>query len=337
MSKTLLELINIVKHFPIKNNFYIPYISPSKTFIQAVDDVTLNISEGETLAVVGESGCGKTTIARIIMKFIKPTKGIMKFNNMDVSKIKGKNLKELRSNIQMVFQDPDSSLDPKIKIIDSVKEPISELTNFSKSEIKQKVISSLKSVGLNDEFLYRYPNQLSGGQKQRVSIARAISLQPKLIILDEPTSALDVSVQAQILELLIDLQKKFNLSYIFITHNIAVAQYIADKIVVMYSGKIVEIGNVDQVMTNPRHPYTIALISSTPKPNPWKRRILKTEIIGEVPSAINPPSGCRFNNRCPYVEDICYSKIPKMIKTDENHLIACHFPEKTLNITKNLD
>ena len=331
MSKILLELINIVKHFPIKNNFYIPYISSSKTFIQAVDDVTLNISEGETLAVVGESGCGKTTIARIIMKFIKPTKGIIKFDNMDISKIKGKNLKELRSNIQMVFQDPDSSLDPRIKIIDSVKEPLSELTNFSKSEIKQKVISSLKSVGLNDEFLYRYPSQLSGGQKQRVSIARAISSQPKLIILDEPTSALDVSVQAQILELLIDLQKKFNLSYIFITHNIAVAQYIADKIVVMYSGKIVEIGNVNQVMTHPRHPYT------TPKPNPWKRKILKTEIIGEVPSAINPPSGCRFNNRCPYVEDICYSKIPKMIKTDKDHLIACHFPEKTLNITKNLD
>ena len=237
----------------------------------------------------------------------------------------------------MVFQDPDSSLDPRIKIIDSVKEPLSELTNLSKSEIKQKVISSLKSVGLNDEFLSRYPNQLSGGQKQRVSIARAISLQPKLIILDEPTSALDVTVQAQILELLIDLQKKFNLSYIFITHNIAVAQYIADKIVVMYSGKIVEVGTVNQVMTNPRHPYTIALISSTPKPNPWKRKILKTEIIGEVPSAINPPSGCRFNNRCSYVEDICYSKIPKMVKADNDHLIACHFPEKTLNITKNLD
>lgn len=229
----------------------------------------------------------------------------------------------------MVFQDPDSSLDPRLKVRDIIAEPCQGLLNVSKEEIDAMVLRSIKAVGLSPEHADRLPAHLSGGQKQRVAIARAISTQPKLVILDEPTSALDASVQAQILNLLLDLQKNYNLTYILITHNISVAEYMSDYLVVMYAGNVVEYGPSEVVISKPRHPYTISLIASAPIPNPWKRNLLNTEITGEVPSAINPPTGCKFHPRCPYVQAICSEKAPELREIQLGQFASCHFVEKT--------
>ena len=229
----------------------------------------------------------------------------------------------------MVFQDPDSSLDPRLKVRDSVAEPCKGLLGRDESQINSLVMSSLTAVGLTSEHADRIPSHLSGGQKQRVAIARAIAPQPKLVILDEPTSALDASVQAQILNLLLDLQKNFNLTYVIITHNISVAEYLSDMLVVMYAGNVVEYGPSAAVISKPRHPYTITLISSAPVPNPWKRNLLSTEIRGEVPTSINPPSGCKFHPRCPYAEKICSEQIPELREISPGQFVSCHFAEKT--------
>ena len=324
-SKKLIETSHLCKYFPIRGGFQIPFLTKQKRFIRAVDDVSLHILQGETLAVVGESGCGKTTLARTIMRLLEPTSGTIKFEGEDVTKLKGEKLRRLRRNMQIVFQDPESSLDPRYTISKSVAEPLEALTDLSKEEIKERVAKILRAVGLGEEFMNRVPKQLSGGQKQRVSIARAIVLNPKLVVLDEPTSALDASIQAQLLNLLLELQKKFNLSYMLITHNIAVAQYLGDRMVVMYCGKIVESGDIKKVIKEPLHPYTQALIASAPIPNPWERNLLKVEIRGEVPSAINPPPGCRFHPRCPYSMDICTKEHPELEEVKENHYVACWY------------
>jgi peptide/nickel transport system ATP-binding protein len=316
----LIETIHLSKYFPIAGGF----LSRHRKFVKAVDDVSLGILQGEVLAVVGESGCGKTTLARMIMHVLKPTSGVVRLEGQQVNDRKRDNARMFRRNVQAVFQDPESSLDPRYNVLDIVAEPLTSFNRIPQEEIKKRVAETLEAVGLGSEFMYRRPKQMSGGQKQRVSIARAIVLNPKLVVLDEPTSALDASVQAQLLGLFLQLQEKFNLSYLLITHNIAVAKYLADRIAVMYCGGIVECGGIKEVINEPLHPYTQTLISSTPTPNPWKRNLLEVEVAGEVPSAINPPTGCSFHPRCPHALQICSSKRPSLQEIANGHFAACH-------------
>lgn len=305
-----------------------PFSRSKQRFIRAVDGVSLSIQKGKTSAIVGESGCGKTTLARTIALMTPPTGGKLFFEEKEI--ITGKiDRNQLYRNMQMVYQDPESSLDPRMKVGRSIGEPLSGLMKWEKDVVNKAVERSLQLVGLSADFANRLPRQLSGGQKQRVAIARAIAIQPSLVILDEPTSALDASVQAQILKLLLTLQNEFNLTYILITHNIAVAKYMADFVAVMYAGDVVEYGPTKTVISKPRHPYTIALISSAPIPDPNTRNLLRTEIKGEVPSAIDPPPGCKFNPRCPFAEKICTSTPPQLQEISPGHFAACHFTNKT--------
>ena len=323
--ETILRTIDLKKYFPIQRG--INPFSKSRKFIRAVDGVNMTLLKGTTLAVVGESGCGKTTLARTIALLTKPTSGDVIFDGK--STINESDPRLVYKNLQMVFQDPDSSLDPNLRVGDSIGEPLYGLMKWDKSAVDSAVRRSLEIVGLPRDVVDRLPGQLSGGQKQRVAIARAIGPQPKLIILDEPTSALDASVQAQILKLLIELQTEYFLSYMLITHNIAVAEYLSDYMLVMYAGDVVESGQSEEIIAKPRHPYTIALISSAPVANPWKRNLLEAEISGEVPSAINPPTGCKFHPRCPYAEPICSKERPQLREISPGRLVACHFVEKT--------
>ncbi len=323
----ILRTVDLKKYFPLRRSLN-PFSRHDKRFVKAVDGVSIAISRGKTVAIVGESGCGKTTLARTIALLTSPTSGEIYFDGRRIDDDSVR-YKELYRNLQFVFQDPDSSLDPQMRIGNSIGEPLRGLTDWGRDKVSAAVKESLLAVGLTEEFSGRLPRQLSGGQKQRVAIARAIAPHPELVILDEPTSALDASVQAQILSLLLDLQKQFKLSYMLITHNIAVAQYLSDIMAVMYAGSIVEHGPTKVVMSKPRHPYTIALISSAPIPDPWKRNLLQTEIRGEVPSAINPPPGCRFHPRCPYAESICSQTNPPLEEIAPGHFVACHFVEKT--------
>jgi oligopeptide/dipeptide ABC transporter ATP-binding protein len=327
----LLRTVDLKKYFPIRSGIN-PFKRSTRRYVRAVDGVSISIPKGRTVGVVGESGCGKTTLAMTIILLTPATSGEIHFDGRRINGNSQISNKEIYRNMQMVFQDPDSTLDPRMKIRDSIGETLRELMGLSDSEVKKSIQEHLSAVGLGPDFAERLPRQLSGGQKQRVAIARAISPHPKLVILDEPTSALDESVQAQILTLLVDLQKKFNLSYMLITHNIAVAKYLSDEIAVMYSGNLVEQGPTLTVIEKPRHPYTIALVRSAPTPDPWGRNILQTEIRGEVPSAINPPSGCRFNPRCPFADGICKVENPQLEEVSPSHLVACHFHEKTANL-----
>ena len=324
--EAILQTTDLRKYFQIQRG--VNPFSKTKRFIRAVDGVNMTLWKGTTLAVVGESGCGKTTLARTIALLTKPTSGDVVFDGKSMSS-KTVDPRTVYKNMQMVFQDPDSSLDPNVRVGDSIGEPLYGLMNWSKEAVDAAIQRSLEVVGLPRDVAQRLPTQLSGGQKQRVAIARAIGPQPKLIILDEPTSALDASVQAQILKLLLDLQREYSLSYMLITHNIAVAEYMSDFMMVMYSGDVVESGQTDEIMAKPRHPYTIALISSAPVANPWKRNLLEVDIRGEVPSAINPPSGCKFHPRCPYAETICSQERPQLREISPGRLVACHFVEKT--------
>ena len=322
----ILQTIELKKFFPVQRG--INPFSKAKKFVRAVDGVTMTVWKGTTLAVVGESGCGKTTLARTIALLTKPTSGDVIFDGKSI--VDGKTEPRLvYRNLQIVFQDPESSLDPNMKVGDSIGEPLYGLMNWGKDTVDAAIKRSLTVVGLPLEVADRLPTQLSGGQKQRVAIARAIGPQPKLVVLDEPTSALDASVQAQILSLLLELQKEYSLSYMLITHNIAVAEYLSDFMLVMYAGDVVEYGQTEEIMAKPRHPYTIALISSAPIANPWKRNLLQVDIRGEVPSAINPPAGCKFHPRCPYAESVCKRERPALREISPGRYAACHFVEKT--------
>ncbi|MGD0422461.1 MAG: ABC transporter ATP-binding protein [Candidatus Bathyarchaeia archaeon] len=318
---------DLKKYFPIRRGLN-PFSHAQDKFVRAVDGVSISIPKGKTVAVVGESGCGKTTLARTVALMTPPTSGRIYFGGKEITK-GSISRTELYRNMQMVFQDPESSLDPRMKVGESIAEPLHGLMGWSKDVVRDAVKRSLLAVGLSEDFSTRPPRQLSGGQKQRVAIARAISTQPRLVILDEPTSALDASVQAQILRLLLELQKQYELSYMLITHNIAVAQYMSDTMAVMYAGSLVEYGPTRTVVTKPRHPYTIALITSAPIPDPERRNLLQAEIKGEVPSAINPPPGCRFNPRCPFAESVCTKDNPSLAELSPGHFVACHFVEKT--------
>jgi len=324
--EAILRTIDLRKYFPIQRS--INPFSKTKKLVRAVDGVNMTLWSGTTLAVVGESGCGKTTLARTIALLTKPTSGDVIFNGESIVNATTDSSLVYR-NLQIVFQDPESSLDPNIRVGDSIGEPLYGLMKWNKEAVDGAIKRSLEIVGLPRDIADRLPGQLSGGQKQRVAIARAIGPQPKLVILDEPTSALDASVQAQILKLLLELQKEYSLSYMLITHNIAVAEYMSDFMLVMYSGDVVESGQTEEIMAKPRHPYTIALISSAPVANPWKRNLLEVDIRGEVPSAINPPSGCKFHPRCLYAQPICSLERPELREISPGRLVACHFVEKT--------
>lgn len=316
----ILQINNLKKHFDIPNN--IPFL-PSNQSVKAVDGVSFKVFKGETLGIVGESGCGKSTVARVASQIISPTDGNIVFDGQSLNNLSNNEFKKIRRSIQMVFQDPYATLNPRMKIGDLIAEPLIVHKIGSKKERKEKVEQLLETVGINKRFYDRYAHEFSGGQRQRINIARALALNPDLIICDEPVSALDVSIQAQVLNLLRELQKEFNLTYIFISHDLNVVRYICDRIAVMYLGKIVEIGTYQEIYDNPKHPYTKALLSSIPKENPFDS-IDRVPLKGNVPSPINPPSGCSFHERCPFAIDICKKDVPELLSKNDDHLAACH-------------
>jgi len=324
----IIEIRDLKKYFSLKKGLFKKKI----IHIKALDNISLDINEGETMGLVGESGCGKTTLGRSILKLIEPTSGSIFFDGSDTSKASGKSLKELRKKMSIVFQDPFSSLNPRLTIKTALARPL--IINGVKTEMIDSMIKEvIHKVNLGEELLFRYPHQLSGGQQQRVSIARAIILNPKLLILDEPTSSLDISVQAQILNLLLDLQKQYKLTYLFISHDLNVVNYISDRVGVMYLGKLVELAPVSEINSNPRHPYTLGLFSSSPVLSPKYRKRKELILAGEPGSVISPPTGCRFHPRCLYAEDICKTELPELRKIKDNHWVACHRVER-INDTK---
>jgi oligopeptide/dipeptide ABC transporter ATP-binding protein len=319
MIDSLLKVDNLVKYFPIRKGVFRRTVG----WIKAVDDVSFEVYEGETLGLVGESGCGKTTTALTILRLEEPTKGQVIFNGRDIVKMKKADMRKERKNMQIIFQDPYSSLDPRMKIKDIIAEGILTHNLLNHRERYKKVGKLLERVGLDPECMDCFPHEFSGGQRQRIGIARALALEPKIIMCDEAVSALDVSIRSQIINLLKDLQKEFNLTYLFIAHDLSVIKYISDRVIVMYLGKIVEIADKKELFTNTMHPYTQALISAVPVPNPdyKKERII---LKGDVPSPANPPKGCRFHPRCFKVMKICSEIEPKLIEIKEKHFCACH-------------
>ncbi|WSG35540.1 dipeptide ABC transporter ATP-binding protein [Micromonospora ureilytica] len=318
----------MVKHYPVTQGVVF-----KKTVgqVKAVDGVSFGLRAGETLGVVGESGCGKSTLARVLMNLEKPTAGSVLYKGQDISKLSGGALRRLRRQIQLVMQDPYTSLNPRMTVGDLLGEPFEIHPEVApKGSRRAKVRELLDLVGLNPEHINRYPHQFSGGQRQRIGIARALALRPEIIVCDEPVSALDVSIQAQVMNLLEQLQGEFGLSYVFIAHDLSVVRHLSDRVAVMYLGKIVEIGTEDEIYERPTHPYTQALLSAVPVPDPTQRNN-KTiiRLTGDVPSPISPPSGCRFRTRCWKAQDVCAEQVPLLeIRRDSDHPSACHFAEK---------
>jgi oligopeptide transport system ATP-binding protein len=322
----ILQVKNLKKYFFISKELF----KKETTFCYAVDDISFDIFKGETFGLVGESGCGKTTTGRLVIGLDEPTGGNVFFKNEDLSKHKKNKLRELKKDMQIIFQDPYSSLDPRKTVGSIIEEPLEVHKIGNSIYRKNKVLELLNIVGLQPEHIYRYPHEFSGGQRQRVGIARALVTNPEFIVCDEPVSALDVSIQSQILNLLAELQKEFGLTYLFIAHNLGVVRYISDRICVMYLGRIVELSDSNSVYDNPLHPYTKALISSIPEPDPKIERSKGDLILdGDVSSSINMPTGCRFHPRCKYAKDICISKQPEFLNYAEfigvDHFCACHF------------
>ncbi|MEW6600198.1 MAG: dipeptide ABC transporter ATP-binding protein [Nitrospirota bacterium] len=320
----ILEVRNLKKYFPITGGLFSKVVNS----VKAVDDISFNIKAGETLGLVGESGCGKTTAGRIILRLDKPTDGKVYFEGEDVFELRGKELMRFRKNVQIVFQDPYSSLNPRLSIGSIIAEGIGAHGLARGKKKKEAVEDLLEKVGLSAGYYNRYPHEFSGGQRQRVAIARALSLNPKLVICDEPVSALDVSIQAQILNLMAKLKKDFNLSYLFITHNLSVVEHVSDRIATMYLGEIAELADTAEFYSNPLHPYTISLLSANMLPDPKNRKkaiILK----GDVPSPIDPPSGCRFHTRCPVAAGICRTQQPVLEEKAAGHLVRCHLVDKS--------
>jgi peptide/nickel transport system ATP-binding protein/oligopeptide transport system ATP-binding protein len=318
----LVEVKNLVKYFPVRAGLLQRVVA----HVQAVDNVSFAVRKGETLGLVGESGCGKTTVGRSMLRLIEPTAGEVFFDGQDMLKLSGSELKAVRREMQIIFQDPYASLDPRLPIGESVMEGLNIHKVGSGKERYDLMIDTLKKVGLEDYHARRYPHEFSGGQRQRIGIARALALQPKFIICDEPVSALDVSIQSQVLNILKDLQAEFGLTYLFIAHNLSVVEHISDRVAVMYLGKMVELTGRDELFANPLHPYTQALMSAIPIPDPHLKReriILK----GDVPSPLNPPSGCRFHPRCPIADEICSQKEPEFREVSQDHWVACWMVE----------
>ncbi len=326
----LLEVKNLKKYFPVEKGFWRKTVG----YVKAVDKVNLYINEGETLGVVGESGCGKTTLGRCILRAIEPTEGSILFrlngDMIDITKLDRESLRATRRYTQMIFQDPYSSLDSRMTVLDIVGEPLLVNNLATGRKMEERVKDLVKVVGLNVKHLKRYPHAFSGGQRQRIGIARALASNPKFIVADEPVSALDVSVQAQTLNLLQDLQVEFKLTYLFISHDLSVVEHISDRVAVMYVGKVVELAKTEEFFLNPLHPYSEALLSALPKPDP-RLRMKRIILSGEVANPVNPPSGCYFHPRCKYAEEICKKEEPEWKEVNPDHFVACHFA-KELNL-----
>lgn len=318
-SETLIEVEHLTKHFPVRGGVLMRIVA----HVKAVEDVSFVVRRGETLGLVGESGCGKTTVGRMLIRLIDPTVGSIKFEGRDILEVKGDELKSLRREMQIIFQDPFSSLDPRTPIGDSIGEGLLIHGVKDARERQARVLEIMRKVGLENYHYKRYPHEFSGGQRQRIGIARALVLQPKFIVCDEPVSALDVSIQSQVLNLLRELQRELGLTYIFIAHNMSVVEHISDRVAVMYLGKMVEVAERVELYRNPEHPYTQALLSAIPVHNPKikRERIL---LKGDVPSPLNPPSGCRFHPRCPVAIEVCSQQEPPLIDLGGGHLCACH-------------
>lgn len=328
MEKIVVEVHNLKKYFPIKLGFFKSLISRNPPVVHAVDGVSFDVKSEEILGLVGESGSGKTTTGRCILRLIEPTEGKIFFNGQEITSMSSDDLIKLRSKMQIIFQDPYSSLNPRMNVYNIVSEPlrIQKLCE-STQKMRERVINALESMGLTpaEEFLYRFPHELSGGQRQRVAIARAFVVEPEFIVADEPVSMLDASIRTDVLNLMLGLIQKTHCCFLYITHDMALARYICKRIAVMYLGKIVEIGIAEEVIRHPLHPYTEALIAAVPVPDPSERRA-RAVIKGEIPSAVNPPSGCRFHPRCPYAKEVCGEKEPAFIEVKNGHYAACHFP-----------
>ncbi len=321
MSQNLLEIRNLAVHFPIKEGLF----KKTTNYVKAVNDLSLTVRKGETLGIVGESGCGKSTLARAILGLNKPTSGDILFEGESILDYNPKQMHQLRRDIQMVFQDPFTSLNPRMPIGEIIAAPLKAYKTTV--NVEQRVKELMELVGLKPEYYHRLPHEFSGGQRQRVGIARAIALEPKLIVCDEPVSALDVSVQAQVINLLEDLQKELNLTYVFIAHDLSVIKHIADKVAVMYLGKVMETAERDSFYQSARHPYTNALLSAIPLPDPEKEKKRERIVLqGDLPSPANPPTGCVFHTRCPKAQPICKEKLPRLEQMEEEHFVSCFFP-----------
>ena len=318
----LLEVKNIKKWFPSKKS---PF-SKEKVYIKAVDGVSFTLNAGETLGVVGESGCGKSTMGRTVLRLLEPTEGQVFFEGKEYTALKDAELRKSRSELQIIFQDPYASLDPRMTIGDIIAEPMDIQLKLPAKERMERVLKTMERVGLNTRYVNRYPHEFSGGQRQRIGIARAMVLNPKVVVCDEPVSALDVSIQAQVINLLKDLQEEMGMAYIFISHDLSVIKHISDRVAVMYLGHVVEIADKKDLYDHPMHPYTVALLSAIPVPD-RKHKKEKIVLEGDLPSPANPPSGCVFHTRCYKAQEICKTQVPELKECGNGHCCACHFPE----------
>jgi oligopeptide/dipeptide ABC transporter ATP-binding protein len=324
----LLEVEHLQVLFPVRRGV----LGRAREHVHAVDDVSLHLAEGETLGVVGESGCGKTTLIRCIAGLVEATAGRIEFAGREISGASRRELAPVRRQLQMVFQDPQASLNPRKRVEQIIATPL-RLAGVPKAQLRERAGELLERVGLNPEYLGRYPHEFSGGQRQRIGIARALAMEPRLVLLDEPVSALDVSIQAQVVNLLHELQAELGLSYVFVAHDLAVVRHVSDRIAVMYLGKIVELSPAEELYTKPIHPYTVALLAAIPIPDPRENRARTRQVVeGEPPNPISPPPGCRFHTRCPHATELCSTVEPPLVEYPGGHLAACHHPQNVSGV-----